>query len=388
MKRRWSLAAVLVSLSLLMSACAAGSETKEEDKPKESVSESTGNQEKEPEEKGYEAKLDAVEPSAYGNVEGLNLEKGSSISVIGKSEGGEYWKAVKEGAEQAVADINDRLGYEGDDKVKLVYSGPAEANDVDEQVNILDEELARYPAAVCIAIVDAQACDVQFDLAADSGIPVVAFDSGSDYQGLMATVATDQAESAALVADKLAEAVGEAGEIAVFAGNSKAQSIRQRVQSFTARMEAEHPEVKAVSVYYMDQLEKMQKTLAEEKNLEAEEITQEDVIDHILEQHPNLKGCFAADGTAAGAVLDGLDRAGKSDLTVMAYDGSEEELEALESGKVNGLIVQNPFGMGYAAVVAAARASLELNNEAYVDTGYIWVTPENLDSAAVEQMLY
>ena len=89
---------------------------------------------------------------------------------------------------QAAEDINRELGYEGDDEVKVTYSGPAESNNVDEQVSILDEELDRYPVALGISIADMQACEVQFDLAAESDIPVVAFDSGSDYQGLMATV--------------------------------------------------------------------------------------------------------------------------------------------------------------------------------------------------------
>ena len=43
---------------------------------------------------------------------------------------------------------------------------------MDEQVNILDEELARYPVAVGISVVDATACEVQFDLAAENDIPV------------------------------------------------------------------------------------------------------------------------------------------------------------------------------------------------------------------------
>ena len=66
-------------------------------------------------------------------------------------------------------DINEALGYKGDDKVRMVYSGPSENGNVDEQVNILDEELARYPAAVAISIIDSQSCDVQFDLRQRTG---------------------------------------------------------------------------------------------------------------------------------------------------------------------------------------------------------------------------
>jgi ribose transport system substrate-binding protein len=52
------------------------------------------------------------------------------------------------------------------------------------------------------------------------------------------------------------------------------------------------------------------------------------------------------------------------------------------------LVVQNPYGMGYAAIVAEARCVLEIGNEAEIDTGYIWVDEENLDSKEVQRMLY
>ena len=43
---------------------------------------------------------------------------------------------------------------------------------MDEQVNILDEELSRYPAALAISIADAKACEVQFDQAGWNGTPI------------------------------------------------------------------------------------------------------------------------------------------------------------------------------------------------------------------------
>lgn len=70
--------------------------------------------------------------------------------------------------------------------MKVAFNAPDTADNVDDQVNLLDEELDRYPVAVGISIVDLQACQVQFDLATDSEIPIVTFDSGSDYQGVAA----------------------------------------------------------------------------------------------------------------------------------------------------------------------------------------------------------
>ena len=50
--------------------------------------------------------------------------------------------------------------------------------------------------------------------------------------------------------------------------------------------------------------------------------------------------------------------------------------------------MQNPFGIGYSSVVAAARSALEIGNEAVVNTGYIWVTKENMEEDSIKSMLY
>ena len=311
---------------------------------------------------------------------------------------------MKEGTRQAAADINAELGYEGEDQVRVTYSGPAESDNVDEQVNILDEELARYPVALGIAITDAQACDVQFDLAAESDIPVVAFDSGSDYQGLMATVATDNPAAAAYAADQMAELTGGSGQIAVFAQDSKSQSALQRVNGFVSRLQQQYPDIQVISVYYMDQLEAMGQIVADEINagtyqrpgadsemeqeVTAENITEEDVMDYIFAKYPEIKGCYGTSGEAVELITGTLDRLEKEDMAVLGFDADEEEVTAMEEGKIDGLVVQNPFGMGYAAVIASARAACDLNNEAYVNTGYVWMTPDNMDSEEIQAMLY
>ena len=72
----------------------------------------------------------------------------------------------------------------------------------------------------------------------------------------------------------------------------------------------------------------------------------------------------------------------------MGFDAGKEQLDSLENGDVDGLIVQNPFGIGYASVIAAARTVLEIGNEADVNTGYIWADRDNMEEEAVQAMLY
>lgn len=407
--------AVLLCCALAFSGCSANqaeetsaqaAQDETEEQKIDSAEETDATSEETNEEtKSYQAKLDVIEPSAYNNADGLSLEKGAYISVIGKAADGAFWTEVQKGVLQAAEDINKKLGYTGKDKVKVTYNGPAKSDDVDEQVNILDEELDRYPVAVAISIADAQACEVQFDIATENGIPVVAFDSGSDYKGLMAMVSTDNKEAAVEAADKMAELVGE-GEVIVIAHDSKSETASVREKRFIKRMKKKHSGITIAGDYRLDEMAEMisaevnegtysldgeeatGRPLAEEEKITAGDVTDENIMDYILKKHPNVKGIYATNGESVTGVVEGLDRAGMTGVNVVGYDADEAEIQAVKDGKIQGLIVQNPFGMGYASVIAAARASLSLGNEAYVDTGYIWVTQENVESEEVQEMLY
>ncbi len=114
--------------------------------------------------------------------------------------------------------------------------------------------------------------------------------------------------------------------------------------------------------------------------------TEEEVIDYLFEKHPNVKGCFASNSDAMELVLDEMERKNVSPF-IVGYDVNDDSMEALKAGKIDGLVVQNPFGMGYAATIASARAALNMGNEAFVNTGYVWVTKQNLNDEAVQSIL-
>lgn len=372
MKKRWSILSAVLCVALLTGGCGTGSKNDAGTGKEQTFSHETreGNE--------HQSNLDVLQPSAYGNVQGLNLEKGSSISIIGRGSSSAYWKAVQEGAKQAVADINTNLGYKGNDKVKLVYSAPETENDVDDQVNILDEELARYPVAVGIAAVDSGACEVQFDLAAENGIPIVAFDSGTDYQNIVSMIDTDNTTAAATAASKLCNSIGESGQILVIAHDSKSTSSEEREQGFVQEVEKNDPNVTVAEIWHLDDLDA--------------QTAQQDAIKYLLEKYPDVKGIFATNETVADLVvniLDSMDKTtGEDRIKVVSFDGGEDQMKLLEDGKIDGLIVQNPYGIGYATVVACARAVLGQGNEATVSTGYTWVTKDNMNKDSIKKMLY
>lgn len=386
-KKTFALVATVLSVSLCLNACTGGSE-KKENKPTTNT-----NIEKD----AVQSKLDVLKPIAYSSVDGLALEPGSYVSIIGRFAGDSYWKEVEEGAKKAISDLNTALGYKGDEKIKLTYSAPETRDDVNEQVNILDEELARYPVAIGIAAIDTTACTIQFDLASENGIPIITFDSGSDYQNVGSHISTDNIAATKTAATQLAYAIEETGEIAVFVQDSISMTAKQRLQGFSDTIAAEFPNISIVNVYHMDDLEAMRQTIVTEKNaalpegeepLVAENITQGDVVTYILEKNPNLKGIYATNLDSTQLVAKVLTKLQKTDLKFVGFDGGEEQMQLLKDGVLTGLVVQNPFAMGYAAVVAAARVALGLGNESVVDSGYTWVTSDNMSDKEIKKMLY
>lgn len=405
MKKRWRVVALGICMAMLTCACSTQAEkedtssTQQDGEKKETAEEKA--------EKAKQAKLDLINPAAYGNVDGLELEKGTYLSIIGKGSSETYWKTIKAGAEDAVADLNKELGYEGSDKIKVVYSGPGKSDDVDEQVSILDEELDRYPAALAIAIVDSKSCEVQFDLATMNGIPLITFDSVGNYQGIMASVMTDNAKASTEVATHMVESLGDAGQVVVIAHDSKSLTSQERVNNFIAEIQNNHPNMSVAGPYYMDQIDDIKKTIAEQQldivpvegqELDEEQqtalddaiaqITDEDIYNYILEMNPDVKGIFATNGDTTMQALTACEGKDMKDVVIMGYDADQEEIDAMKDGRIAGIIVQNPYGMGYATVVAEARCALNMGNEANVNTGYTWVTPDNIEDRTVQDILY
>ena len=366
-----------------------------------------GGTEKQPvKETSEQSKLNALRPHAYGNVQGLTLDPGATISLIGRGEKTAYWTTVKQGAQAAVDEINKNLGYKGSDKIVLNYSGTETENDVDGQVNILDEELARYPVAVGIALADATASQVQFDMAADNGIPVVAFDSGTYYKDVVCMVDTDNIEASATAAAKLCDAIADSGEVLLFVHDSNSTSARDREAGFVNEITSAHAGVTIANICYMDELDAMKEQIAmeqvaqnpelvlekDEEEVIAElvsELTEVDVIQSIIEKNPDARGIYVTSESATEAVLEVLDELeNQEEYKIVGFDGGEDQLKRLEEGKLTGLIVQNPYGIGYATVVACVRAAMGEGNEAIVDAGFTWVTMKNMNEEAIQNMMY
>lgn len=429
-------AVLLLAAAMSLSVCACAEEKKEPTFTGETTQEAE-----------YQDYLNMIAPAVYGDVQGLELEPGTYISIIGKSESTAYWKMLEKGVMQAAEDLNAALGYTGDDKIKVTYNAPTDDENIDEQVNILDEELARYPDVVGIASVDEDACMVQFDLATTNGIPIISLDSGNTYKGIQCTVKTDNEDAARTGAYKLADEIQE-GSVLLLVQDSQSEAAREREESFVAQMEKEGT-VNVAKVIYLDQLEQVKEeiiadqseieettgevatetieetvtptdTLSATENTveettvgnaeaktekdqtdeqvytEVSQISDEEAIQYYMKKY-EIKGIFGTNPEATQLGLKAIEafedvdeetEGQEDEIVLMGFDAGTAQITALKEGKIKGLVVQNPFGIGYASVIAAARTNLEIGNEAVVDTGYVWVTADNMEEESIQKMLY
>lgn len=306
----------------------------------------------------------------YTSLEEINLEAGSHIAVVVKSTKNGFWTSVKRGMDAAVADLNEKLGYKGDDKIKLTFEGPSDETDVEDQINIIDAVLGENPDVLCLSAIDMDSCQAQLEAAEENGIPVIVLDSGVKTGNVNATCVVDNYQAGVQAAVKLADTIGGSGKIAVMTHVESAQNCQEREQGFTETIAEKYPDIEIVNISH--------------KN---EETSVSEMAESVLKLFSDVKGYFCTNENVSGDVLDAISASGK-EVAVVGIDAGKKQKDAIKSGKEVGVLVQNAYGMGYATVVAAARAALGLENDESINPGMEWIDSENISDERYANYLY
>lgn len=364
----------------------AESETKEEDKKTEETNQETGketdtNGNKTSEEEGSKTAENMSEDLTmkvlkeqagtydYTSLEELNPEPGTRIAVVVKNTKTGFWKNVKKGMDDAVEDLNEKMGYKGEDKIKISFEGPENETDVESQINIIDAVLSENPSILCLAAIDMESCQPQVEEATLNGIPVVVLDSGVKSEQVNAICATDNYAAGIEAAKKMAEALGEKGQVAIMAHVETSESSQKRVAGFTDEMK-NHPEIEIVNISY-----------------ENEETSMSELAEAVLKLYPEVKGYYCTNEIATNKVLDIVNTSDK-EVKVIGFDSGEKQIKAVKDGVELGMFAQNPYGMGYATIVAGVRADQGLENDAFINTGYQWIDSTSIELPEYKNYLY
>lgn len=284
------------------------------------------------------------------------------IAVVPKGTTQSFWLAVKAGAEDAAKEFG----------AKTTWKGPAKETDVAGQKRIIENFINQKVDALVMAACNETALIPTVEQADKSGIPTVTIDSGVKSNVPKSFVATDNMAGARKAAEVLAGLIGKKGEVGLIPFVKGAATSNMREDGFKREI-AKCKSIKLVSVLYSNS-DIMQGIRATEDMLTA---------------HPKLAGIFTAnEGGAVGAAraLDLRRLGGK--VKLVAFDAAQAEINALEKGTIQALVVQNPYRMGYEGVKAAVRVLRGGRVPRRIDTGVTVVTKANLNDPEIQKLLY
>jgi ribose transport system substrate-binding protein len=285
------------------------------------------------------------------------------VALVSKGFQHQFWQAVKSGAEQAAEEYG----------VELTFEGPDTEADVDQQIQMLQTALDKSPAAVGFAALDSQAAGPLLQQAKDSGIPVIAFDSGVESDVPVTTVATDNRAAAALAAKHMAEELGGKGQVALVVHDQTSVSGIQRRDGFVQYMKQNAPGIEIVDIQYGG----------------GDPLESTDVAKSIMQANPGLDGIFGANEGSAIGVVNAVQELNKEgDLSVVGFDSGAEQINAVESGLMTGAITQDPDDIGYQTVKAAVAVINGKDVPEVIHTNYYWYDRSNLDEPQIESALY
>jgi ribose transport system substrate-binding protein len=285
------------------------------------------------------------------------------IPVISKGFQHQFWQAVKSGAEKAATELG----------ADITFEGPATESEVDKQIEMLQAALDKKPAAICFAALDSKAAIPLLQKAKDANIPVVGFDSGVDSDIPVTTAATDNIAAAGEAAKKMAEIIGDAGEVAIVAHDQTSRTGIDRVKGFTDEITANHPNITIVDTQYGG----------------GDQLKSTDLTKAIIQADPNLKGVFGANEGSAIGVLNGVKESGaEGKVTVIGYDSGKQQMDAIRAGTEAGAITQDPIGIGYKCVESALKAIKGETLPKTIDTGFHYYDKTNIDDPAIAALLY
>ena len=288
-----------------------------------------------------------------------------TIPIIVKDTTSFYWQIVLAGARQAGKDLG----------VNVPELGAQAETDINGQISILENAVSGNPAAIVISPTERSALGAPITEAAAS-VPIVGIDSSADSDAFSSFLTTDNVQGGRIAADGLVAAIKaatgkEEGDVALITSVPNAGSLEERRQGFMEQLAA-YPGIKLVADKYAD----------------GQAATGLNITTDLLTANPNLVGIFASNLIMAQGAGQALAENGAAEkVALIGFDSDEKLVSFLKDGTIDGLVVQDPFRMGYDGIKTALAVSKGETVEKFVDTGANLITTANMDEARSQELL-
>ena len=124
------------------------------------------------------------------------------IAVIPKATTHVYWQSVRSGAEKAGKEAG----------AKIIWIGPKRESDREEQIQIIEDFIARKVSGVVLTPLDSKALVPAVEKLFREGIPCVVIDSSVDTDKYVSFIATDNYRGGVIAAKRMGQILnGRAG---------------------------------------------------------------------------------------------------------------------------------------------------------------------------------
>ncbi len=284
-----------------------------------------------------------------------------TIAVVPKSMGEDFWGTVEEGARDAAKELD----------VEIHWQGPVTETEIAEQNKIIENMVNLGIDGLALAPVDEKASRKPIENTVEGGVPVVIFDSEVEGDAHVSFVATNNEQGGRLGAEHLAKLLGGEGDVMCMRFIQGTGSTEARARGFLAG-------AKEAGLSVVADPHAQGATVAGCKSTAA------NTLERFVEDNRLvLKGIFACNDRSSEGVLEALDDLQKSgvemEVKFVGFDFTTRLVDALQEGRIDALVVQNPRRMGYLAVETLVKHLRGEEVEEFYDTGVEVATRERLE---------
>jgi ribose transport system substrate-binding protein len=231
-----------------------------------------------------------------------------------------YWQTAQAGFNHAAAQYG----------VTARIAGP-DGHDPQAELTELQKAVAAKPAGILISVSDAQVLQPEIDAAASAGVAVITIDSDAPGSRRLYFIGTNNLEAGRLGGRRVLEKLGDKGNVVFFTLGGQANTD-ERLKGFKDVFST-RPGIKIVEVVDI----KGEPNTAFDRTQQFMALTGPKKIDAFI--------CL--DSASGKAVADAVKRTGASDRLLIAWDASQDTLDAIKAGTIDSTIVQKPYTMGF-----------------------------------------
>jgi ribose transport system substrate-binding protein len=305
------------------------------------------------------------------------------IAVIPKGETHEFWQSIHRGAERAADDLKEKQGL----AVEVIWQGPKTENDAQEQIKIIDRQLAAGVSGIVLAPQHSETMVPPVQRAVNKGVPVVIIDSGLANQDIIVKyVATDNEHGGRLAAERLLKVLIDEGKarpkLILFRYQVGSESTEKREKGFEDVI-AEQERAGRVKVTWLSK-DKYADATIDSAMREAKPL-----LNNLSGE--GIDGIFAPNESSASGMLNAMRSLQlNKKAKLVGFDSSEFLLDALRDGDVDGLVVQDPYRMGYLGLWTMVQHlegyDVTPGGEKVQSTGEHVITRDNLDATETREL--